>query len=167
MTVLRFFAGSTSGIGKDFAEYLIQRGMHILLISRTESKLKSQAQELSEKYGLPVEYLSFDFTQTGHARDEFYKALDAKCAEIDQKGGIGLLINNVGMANEIPMNLDELSDQDVENMINCNVHSTVFMTRTVYKYMKERRNGAVISISSGSGNHPTPMLVVYSATKCD
>jgi 17beta-estradiol 17-dehydrogenase / very-long-chain 3-oxoacyl-CoA reductase len=39
------------------------------------------------------------------------------------------------------------------------------MTRTVFKYMKERHNGAIVSISSGSGNHPTPMLAVYSATK--
>lgn len=43
--------------------------------------------------------------------------------------------------------------------------STVFMTRAVMKYMLERKNGCVVSISSGSGNLPAPYLAVYSATK--
>ena len=35
--------GSTSGIGKEFAEEFARLGMSIMLISRTESKLKEQA----------------------------------------------------------------------------------------------------------------------------
>ena len=63
------------------------------------------------------------------------------------------------------MNLDEFSEMELTDILQCNINSTVFMTRTVYTYMKERSNGAIICISSGSGNHPTPMLSVYSATK--
>jgi 17beta-estradiol 17-dehydrogenase / very-long-chain 3-oxoacyl-CoA reductase len=157
--------GSTSGIGKDFAEYLAKKGMHIVLTSRSEEKLKEQQKYLADKYNVQVQYLAFDYTKSGEERREFYRKLDAKCVEINANGGLGLLVNNVGISNEIPMNLDEFTDAEVEDMLNCNVHSTVFMTRTVFKYMKERHNGAIVCISSGSGNHPTPMLSVYSATK--
>lgn len=50
-------------------------------------------------------------------------------------------------------------------MINCNIYSTVWMTRAVLKYMKARKNGGIVSISSGSGNNMAPFLVIYSSTK--
>lgn len=80
-------------------------------------------------------------------------------------GGIGLLVNNVGMANETPRYLEELSSQEIDNMLYCNIFSTMDMTRTVLGFMKKRANGAILNISSGSGNHPGPLLAVYSSTK--
>eukprot|EP01034_Spumella_vulgaris_P028591 gene28591-35474_t len=80
-------------------------------------------------------------------------------------GGIGMLINNVGTANEIPKALDEFPEEEIEGMISCNIYSTIWMTRAVLKYMKEAKNGCIVSISSGSGNNMAPFLVIYSATK--
>lgn len=157
--------GCTSGIGKEFVEHFAKRNLNIVLISRNESKLSLQKNELIEKYNIDVECIAFDFTNTGHIRNEFYEKLKAKCDDIQNRGGIGVLVNNVGISNEIPMNLHEFSEMELLDMLQCNINSTVFMTRTVYTYMKDRASGAIISISSGSGNHPTPMLSVYSATK--
>ena len=139
--------------------------MSILLISRTESKLQDQAKELTAAESVGVKYLAYDFTKMGPEKTKFYQDLDAECQRLHEDGGIGLLINNVGTANEIPKTLEEFTDQDVEDLINCNIFSTVWMTRTVLKYMKEKKNGAIVSISSGSGNHVGPYLVIYSATK--
>ncbi len=83
--------------------------MHILLTSRSVEKLQEQKKYLSETYNVDVEYLAFDYTKTGDERREFYKRLDEKCAEINGKGGLGLLINNVGISNEMPMNIDEFT----------------------------------------------------------
>ena len=33
------------------------------------------------------------------------------------------------------------------------------------KHMKKRNCGCIVNISSGSGNHPTPLLSIYSSTK--
>jgi NADPH:quinone reductase-like Zn-dependent oxidoreductase len=41
--------GSTSGIGKAFAEYLAEKGMQILVISRSEEKLVEQVALLQGK----------------------------------------------------------------------------------------------------------------------
>ena len=161
-------AGSTSGIGRDFAEYLASKGMSVLIISRTESKLIEQTNELKEKFkGKVVDfgYLAFDFTKSGEEKEAFYKTFDERCQIMDKDGGIGLLINNVGTANEYPKVLHEFTDKDIDDMINCNVFSTINMSRAVLPFMKAKKNGAVVSISSGSGNGPSPMLTVYSATK--
>lgn len=158
--------GSTSGIGKDFADYLGQKGMSLLIISRTESKLIDQQKELQLRYpSIGVKYLAFDYGTTGAEKAKFYQTLDVVAAQMDEDGGIGLLINNVGTANETPKYLEEISDEDIELMINCNVFSTVNMTKAVLKYMKQRKNGGVVSISSGSGNNCGPLLQVYSSTK--
>jgi short-subunit dehydrogenase len=144
--------------------------MSVLIISRTEARLQEQEAELRQRYGgagskQSFAHLAYDFTDPGPAKAAFYALLDAKCKEMDADGGLGLLINNVGTANEIPMELMEFSDKAIEDMIHCNVFSTINMSRAVLPYMQARRNGAVVCISSGSGNGPTPMLTVYSATK--
>jgi len=157
--------GSTSGIGKEFSDYLAKEGMSIFLISRSEDKLIEQEKTISATYGVGVKHIAFDFTKSGTEKSKFYSALDKELQELHSDGGIGLLINNVGTANEHPKAFDEFSDTEIEEMINCNVFSTVNMTSAVYKYMKQRKSGCVISISSGSGNVPSSFLVVYSATK--
>ena len=43
--------GCTQGIGKSYAEELARRGMSIVLISRSQSKLEECAAGLSNKYG--------------------------------------------------------------------------------------------------------------------
>ena len=71
----------------------------------------------------------------------------------------------MGLWQEIPKTIEEFSDAEVEDMIQCNVFSVVYMTRAVFKYMKQRKDGSIVSISSGSCNFPAPFLAVYSATK--
>jgi short-subunit dehydrogenase len=139
--------------------------MPTLIISRSEEKLKEQKVFLESTYKIPVRYIAHDFTVTGEVKDRFYERLHSQLKEMDKDGGIGLLINNVGIANEIPKNMEEFTDQEIDDMIQCNCYSTVFMTRAVFRYMKERKNGCVVSISSGSCNAPAPFLQLYSATK--
>jgi 17beta-estradiol 17-dehydrogenase / very-long-chain 3-oxoacyl-CoA reductase len=165
LTIHPRYLGSTSGIGKGFAEYLAKMGMSMLIISRSESKLKEQQKELEETYKVPVRCITYDFTQPGEARSQFYEKLHRELTDMDVHGGISLLINNVGIANEFPKTVEEFSDQEIDDMIQCNCYSTVMMTRAVFKYMKAKKTGSIVSISSGSANFPAPYLAVYSATK--
>jgi 17beta-estradiol 17-dehydrogenase / very-long-chain 3-oxoacyl-CoA reductase len=139
--------------------------MAVLIISRNESKLIEQKNELSELYGTDVRHIAFDFTSSDDSKTQFYKKLETCLATLHSDGGIGLLINNVGIANEHPKAFDEFDVPELENMIHCNIFSIVNMTTAVLKYMKERKSGCVISISSGSGNMPSSFLALYSATK--
>ena len=46
--------GATSGIGEAFAQILAARGMNLLLVARSEDKLRAMAQALSEKTPLAL-----------------------------------------------------------------------------------------------------------------
>ncbi len=159
--------GSTSGIGKEFAEELARRGMSIMLISRNKTSLAEQAAELTERFKVDTKYMVYNFgeEQFGPVKDAFYSQLHKECTGMNADGGLGLLINNVGVNEDHPMLFDEFDDKAIYNMINCNIHSITWMTQTVMKYMKERKNGGVVTISSGSASYPAPYNVLYSATK--
>lgn len=75
--------GSTSGIGKEYAEYLAKLGMDVLIISRSESKLIEQEEEIKKlRPGVNVRRIAFDFTQTGDKKKEFYAKLDLELQEM-------------------------------------------------------------------------------------
>jgi 17beta-estradiol 17-dehydrogenase / very-long-chain 3-oxoacyl-CoA reductase len=141
--------GSTAGIGREYADYLVKMGMSVMIISRSEGKLKEQVAELKADYsGANVKYIAYDYTDMGPKREAFYRTLDEECAVMDKDGGIALLINNVGIANQYPQLLQELTDKECSDMINCNIDSTIFMSRAVLKYMVPKDKGAIVNVSS-------------------
>lgn len=78
---------------------------------------------------------------------------------------VGVLINNVGVSYRYPMYFHELSDDEVANLVEMNVNSTVWMTRFVINGMVQRKKGAIVNISSGSAMYTLPLLAEYSAAK--
>ena len=162
--------GCTGGIGKEFVEELAKQGMSILLISRTESKLKDQKAELEKLYSasgadFKARYIAYDFTDMSSTCTAFYKQLDETLLQLKEDGGVGILVNNVGTTKDIPYELMEFTEQEIDDMINVNIFGTIRMTRSCLRVMQQQGSGAIIGISSGSGNHVGPMLQIYSATK--
>ncbi|KAJ8984494.1 hypothetical protein NQ317_006154 [Molorchus minor] len=150
--------GATDGIGKAYAELLAKRGLHIILISRTQSKLDAVAKEIEAKYNVEIKTISADFTDTTH----IYKEIDKQLTGLD----IGILVNNVGMSYPHPEYfLDVKNEEMYQNIINCNIFSVTNMCKIVMPGMVERRRGVVVNISSTASQIPSPLLTVYSASK--
>lgn len=55
--------GATSGIGKAYAEQLAKKGLDIVLVSRSLSKLEEVAKEIKERYGVQVRIVDADLTE--------------------------------------------------------------------------------------------------------
>lgn len=144
------YIGSTSGIGKEYADYLAKKGMSVMIISRSEDRLKEQAEELRKAYKAEIKYIAHDFTNVGAPKEDFYRKLEAECVVMDKNGGIGLLINNVGIANQYPQLEREITEKEALDMINCNIDSTVFMTKAILKFMEARNSGGIVNVSSQS-----------------
>lgn len=75
--------GATDGIGKCYAEELARKGLKVMLISRSESKLIKVADEISQKYGVETRWIAVDFSDGPRIYDD----LREKLASID----IGIL----------------------------------------------------------------------------
>jgi 17beta-estradiol 17-dehydrogenase / very-long-chain 3-oxoacyl-CoA reductase len=153
--------GATDGIGKAYSLALAKKGMSIVLISRTESKLKDVKGEIEKKgyKNVEVKYIVCDYDKfnTQSVRDAVQKALEGL--------EIGVLINNVGIGYKYPRFFDELPDWEVESMMTMNIDSTVYMTRMVLPNMLQRKSGAIVNISSGSALYTMPLLAEYGAAK--
>jgi 17beta-estradiol 17-dehydrogenase / very-long-chain 3-oxoacyl-CoA reductase len=155
--------GATSGIGEAFAYELAAKDMNVLIISRSEEKLEKVKYEIITKYKVQCRYIVHNFEE--YPAPKFEQELIKVCEELTQNGGIGLLVNNVGVANEIPELYHLLNISDIQRMVTVNINSTLHMTYVVLPFMLKRKSGCIISVSSASSLHPTPMLSVYSATK--
>jgi hypothetical protein len=133
-------AGATSGIGEAFAHELAKRGMSLLIISRSQDKLERVRSEIQQKSapGAQVEILAHDFTKGGAEADAFYARLGQVAGVLDGKGGVGMLINNVGVNVEVPEFFHDLAEDQIQDIVRVNVESTVRMTRTILPLMAKR-----------------------------
>ena len=59
--------GTTSGIGKAFAEKFASRGNNIVLVSRNRDKLQHQQIDLQSRYQVSVKYIPCDLTEVNAA----------------------------------------------------------------------------------------------------
>jgi len=156
--------GATDGIGKAYALTLAKRGMSLILISRTESKLKAVAEEIDayatekKKDIEKTKYIVCDYSN-------FDEATRARVAKELEGLDIGVLINNVGQSYRYPRFFHELSPEEIGAIIEMNINSTVWMTKMVIDGMVERKRGTIVNLSSGSADHTMPLLAEYGAAK--
>uniref|UniRef100_A0A182NHG6 Steroid dehydrogenase n=1 Tax=Anopheles dirus TaxID=7168 RepID=A0A182NHG6_9DIPT len=151
------WAGSSDGIGKGYAHFLASQGMKVLLIARNEAKLKRVAEEIAAKHGTETNILVVDFSKG----EEIYDHLEKELRLLD----IGILVNNVGVINEKPIQVEQMEKRLLWDLININVGAATLLCNIAVPAMKERRRGLIINISSLSSLAPTPYLAVYAATK--
>jgi 17beta-estradiol 17-dehydrogenase / very-long-chain 3-oxoacyl-CoA reductase len=153
--------GATDGIGRALCFEFAKKGMNVMLMSRTESKLAETAKEVSASVGGSVQtkWLSVDFSR-------FDKPAQERVAkELAQLGGVGILVNNVGMSYPFPLYFHELSEEEVRGLLELNINATTWMTRVVLPLMLAQKKGLILNIGSAAGLHPSPLLALYSATK--
>lgn len=151
--------GATDGIGKAYAKALAKKGLNVVLVSRTRSKLEEVAKEIESESKVQTRIITADFT----AGPEIYDGIQAQTADLE----VGVLVNNVGMSYANPEYYLALPDQEkfINNLITCNIFSVTRMCGLFLPGMVERRKGVVINISSLSAVIPAPLLTVYAASK--
>lgn len=151
--------GATDGIGKAYAMNLAKKGINIVLISRTEQKLKDVAKEIADKgYGVETKYVVCDYSN-------FDKKAQSTVNSAIKDLEVGILINNVGISYNYPVYFHELDDERVSQLMEMNISSAVWMTRMVLPGMLERKSGAIVNLSSGSAMYNMPLLAEYSGSK--
>ena len=114
--------GTTSGIGKAFAEKFADEGYNLILVSRDEQILKQQQAALQETYRVAVKYIVRDLTQEN--------AASLIMSDIDKwKVAIDVLVNNVGF-NECGFFADTSLDRELE-MISMHIRFATELTKRI------------------------------------
>lgn len=90
-------------------------------------------------------------------------SIDGATAEARQSGAIDVLVNNAGY--ELAGPIDSLSDDVLHRQFDTNVFGVVRMIRAVAPGMRERKQGAIVNLSSILGWVTLPYAAAYSASK--
>lgn len=149
--------GAAKGIGRAIAKDFAYSGYNVCVNYNTSEK---EAKELCDdlaKAGCSVIIYKADITK----RDEVDKMVDYV---IGTFGNIDVLVNNAGIS-EYKLFVD-ISQQELERMLNVNILGTFNMTQSVLKKsMLPRKDGTIINISSIWGMVGASLEVAYSTSK--
>lgn len=148
--------GASSGIGETFVRALAARGMHVVLVARSEERLRALASEISRDYDVRAEVLAADLSQP--------QMVQLVSEEVERRGlVIDLLVNNAGFATHGAFETLLLERDHQEIMVN--IAALVDLTHAFVPSMIARGGGAVINVSSTAGFQPLPYMAVYGASK--
>ncbi len=148
--------GGSKGLGKAMALGFAQAGADVFISSRHENELQAAARELRSASTGRVEYAVADMSHRDQA-DQLAQAA------IEALGRVDILVNNAG--SNLPQPIDQIRDEDWDNLVELNLSSCMALTRTLVPFMKERRWGRIIHISSIMGFSSAGGRNAYSATK--
>jgi 3-oxoacyl-[acyl-carrier protein] reductase len=136
--------GSTSGIGLEVARLLAAEGARVVTSGRSGAPGVGEAL-----------HVVCDLARAGEP--------ERLVEEAARLGSVEVLVNNVGTASQTAF--DEVSDADWDSIWQLNVMSYVRAIRAVLPSMRERRNGAIVNVSSTAGKRPSTGMPHYSVTK--
>ena len=157
MSKIALITGATSGIGAASSHLLAASGFDLILTGRRNKRLVELEHELASKYKTKCLLLCFDVTKPEQVQSSL-ESLTENWKAVD------VLINNAGLAVGMDT-VDNGEIEDWERMIDTNVKGLLYVTRTVTPWMKKRKSGHIINISSLAGKEAYPMGGVYCGTK--
>ena len=129
--------GASSGIGRDMARYLSQKGYDLVIVARRQNLLEELKSEL--KTNIEIEVMDVTGKENVYALFKKYKDID-------------VLINNAGFGM-----FGEFVDIDIEteiNMINTNIVAVQMLTKLYLQEMVKKDKGYILNVASVAGLLP-------------
>lgn len=140
--------GASSGIGKEMAIYLGEKGIDLVLVARDEEKLK----EVQAMIKTNVQTISVDLSNAENCIELFKEVQD-----------VDILINNAGFGA-----FGDFIQTDIItelNMINTNICAVHTLTKLYLANMNNKEGGYILNVASIAGFMPGPLMATYYATK--
>lgn len=149
--------GASVGVGKAIAKALAGRGVVVAIAARRTAALAELAGEIEGAGRRRPVVLGVDLGKRGGAADLAARAL----AEL---GRIDILINNAG-ASAVGSQWDAGDGDMARELFELNYWSPMALIQALVPAMRQRRDGAVVNVTSLSGVTPWVCTGHYSSTK--
>lgn len=143
--------GASSGIGEATAALLHEAGARPVLAARRADRIDALGRRLDGALAVPTDVTDRDAVRRLVA------------ATLDRHGRVDALVNNAGTSLHVP--LDSLDLDEFSRVLDLNVVATVSLMQAVLPSMRERGEGRIVNISSGTSRMALPGVGAYAATK--
>ena len=135
--------GASSGIGRATAKMLAANGAHVAInYHRNEAGAEAARADIVNAGGHAIA------VQADVAQANDVEALVKRT--VDELGAVDILVNNAGSLIE-RLRILELTEERWDEVIDLNLKSAFLCCRAVAASMMERKNGAIINVSSIAG----------------
>ena len=147
-----FITGVSSGFGRALAQEALASGHRVVGTVRSEQARRDfEALDPTNAVGRLFEVTAFE-------------AIDALVEEIESSvGPIDVLVNNAGYGHEGVM--EESALGEMRRQFDVNVFGAVAVTKAVLPYMRARRRGHILNITSMGGYITMPGIAYYCGSK--
>lgn len=146
-----WITGASSGIGREFALRLAERGYRLILTARRRERLE----EIAAACGVPCEIIAADLSDTAECR--------RVCDTLSDKK-IDVFINNAGFGT-----CGRFTDTDLDkemNMIKVNISAMHYLCKEMLRKMEAQKHGIILNVASSAGLLPAgPYMAAYYASK--
>ena len=135
-----FITGGYRGIGLTFAETYAAVGASVVLAARNLGGCEAAADGIARTYGVKATGIALDVREAD--------SVDRAVAHaIDEFGALDVLVNCAAISGcEKPM--IEMTDSDLDEIMNVDFRGTFLVSRTVAQHMVDRKSGRIINVAS-------------------
>ncbi|KAL0479859.1 HSD17B3 [Acrasis kona] len=147
-------AGASEGLGEQLARQVASKGLNVVLVARTESKLLKVASSIRQDYLVEVQTVVGDLS-----KQDIVETVKKQVENLE----IGSLIYNAAFGGNGL--LETYTDETISQTINVNVNTLTYMLRDFVKKFKVQRRGGILIISSLAAVSGIPKFSQYAATK--
>jgi hypothetical protein len=156
MASYALITGASGGIGLAMATELAKRKINLLLVARSEDKLKSISDNLSTQHKIKVLYLSVDLS----VKEGAEKVVDWVTKN---SFPVNILINNAGYG--VWGTIENTPLDKLRNMMNLNMNAVVDLSYLMLPILKKETTSYILNIASTAAYQAVPTLTTYAATK--
>lgn len=143
--------GGSSGIGRETARLLVERGGKVVICGRDEARVRDTATAIGA-HGVRA-----DVSVESDVAALFQKAIDAL-------GGVNVLVNNAGFGEFAP--LLEVTEEGMRSVWETNVLGAMFAAREAARHFIERgTRGNIVTIASTAAHRGFAGGTAYVASK--
>ncbi len=142
--------GASSGIGKEIAHVLAQKGWELILVARRTDRL----QQLAESLPVACKVITADLGDPAACRGLYEQTKDEQ---------IDMLVNNAGFG--LHGELTETALEREEAMIDLNIKAVHILTKLFVRDFAARNHGYILNVASAAAFMPGPLMASYYATK--
>jgi NAD(P)-dependent dehydrogenase (short-subunit alcohol dehydrogenase family) len=147
--------GAGSGMGRELAVQLAERGCHVAISDVNEQGLAETA-ELARRHGVKVTTAKVDVA----SKDAVYAWAEQVARD---HGKVNLIFNNAGVA--LGATVEGMKYEDFNWLFNINFWGVVYGTKAFLPYLKAAGEGHIINTSSVFGLMGVPSQSAYNAAK--